>query len=206
MRHVSLDALVFTGTGGFELAEGWEPVAIGPEGPVVASRTAGPTRHVAVAFALSDSNWPVDVSVTVFLQNALEYLVRATGEAALAFQPGDPVTALALPDAHELVIEGPTSVSVAATPGAAVTLPRLPQVGLYTVRGVAPPMDRVAVNLASDVESDLRPRRRLVVDAQAAEAGAVGDAAPLELWPVLAATALVLLILEWIVYALRTRG
>jgi dTDP-4-dehydrorhamnose reductase len=67
-------------------------------------------------------------------------------------------------------------------------------------------MDRIAVNLASDVESDTRFRPALVVNAAAARAQAAAESAPVELWPFLAFAAAVLLLLEWIVYCLRVRG
>ncbi len=105
-----------------------------------------------------------------------------------------------------LRIEGPLDATVEIEPGSEATLPPLRRVGLYRVRGAMPPMDRVAVNMVSDLESDIRPRSSLVVNAGEARAGAVGDAAPLELWPVLAAVGLGLLLLEWIVYCLRIRG
>ena len=76
----------------------------------------------------------------------------------------------------------------------------------HNVTGALPPSDRVAVNLFSDVESDIRPRRSLLVNARPAEATGAADTAPLELWPWLAAVALVLLVLEWFVYCLKTRG
>jgi hypothetical protein len=60
--------------------------------------------------------------------------------------------------------------------------------------------------MLSDLESDIRPLRSLRVNARDAPAGAVGDAAPLELWPILAAVAVGLLLLEWVVYCGRIRG
>ncbi len=206
MRHVSLDALVYTGFGGFELPDGWTALATGPDGPVIAVLAAGPARHVLVGFSLTDSNWPMDVSITVFLQNVVDYLMLAAGEAALSFRPGDPIIVRARPDATELSVKGPLAVTVPVEPGEEVALPTLRRVGLYAVRGAVPPMDRVAVNMISDAESDIRPRRSLVVNAQEAEAAAPGEAAPLELWPGLAVAALGLLVLEWIVYCLRMRG
>jgi len=44
------------------------------------------------------------------------------------------------------------------------------------------------------------------VNAIETTAGAVGDAAPLELWPALVAIALALLLAEWVVYCMRIRG
>ena len=87
-----------------------------------------------------------------------------------------------------------------------VTLPNLRRVGLYRVRGAAPPMDRIAVNMSSDIESDIRPRRSLVVNAQVTQASTPSTVAPLELWPWLVAIAIGLLVIEWIVYCKRIRG
>ena len=95
------------------------------------------------------------------------------------------------------------TATVEVIPGTQATLPPLRRAGLYRVRGAVPPMDRVAVSMLSDQESDIRPRRSVRVNARETAAGAVGDAAPLELWPALVAVALVLLLLEWVVYCAR---
>ncbi len=206
MRHVSLDGLVYSGFGGYDLPDPWKALAFGPQGPVIASRTAGGDRHVAVGFGLTQSNWPMDVSVTVFLQNVLDHLLLAAGEAALSFRPGEPVVVRSGADTRELVVEGPVSVTVQTQPGSETTLPPFRRVGLYGVRGAVAPMDRVAVNLLSDQESDIRPMRLLRVNASDTHAGAVGDAAALELWPILAAVAVGLLLVEWFVYCGRIRA
>jgi hypothetical protein len=207
LRHVSLDGLVFAGFGSYVLPEPWVPLALGPDGPVIA---VGPTRtgrHVLVGFDLMRSNWPMDVSIAVFMQNVLNELIwPALGNAAISTRPGKPVTVRCRPDADRLTIEGPQNAVVEAEPGAEVTLPILRRVGLYTIEGAVPPMDRIAVNVLSDVESDTRPRPSLVINAREAVAGAVGAAAGLELWPYLAAAAVILLVLEWLVYCLRVRG
>ena len=203
MRHVSLDSLVYAGFGGFDLPEQWTALAFGPGGPAIAVRTRGPDRHVAVGFELSRSNWPMDVSITVFLQNVLDHLLGAAGEAAISFRPGDAIVARAGPDVTEIVIEGPLTATIDVMPGQEATLPPLRLVGLYRVRGAQPPMDRVAVSMLSDQESDIRPRQSVRINARDTAAGAVGDAAPLELWPTLVAIALVLLLVEWVVYCAR---
>ncbi|MHC4128834.1 MAG: VWA domain-containing protein [Planctomycetota bacterium] len=207
LRHVSLDGLVYAGFGGYDLPESWVPLALGPDGPVIA---VGPTRagrHVLVGFDLTRSNWPMDVSIAVFMHNVLNELIwPARGDAAISLRPGEPVTVRSRPEVDQISIEGPLNTSLEVEPGSEVTLPALRRAGLYTVRGAVPPMDRVAVSMLSDRESDLRTRHSLVVNAQRADAGAAGAATGLELWPYLAAAAIGLLVLEWIVYCLRMRG
>ena len=207
LRHVSLDALVYAGSGGYDLPEAAVALAHGPDGPVIAVMAARGARHVLVGFSLTQSNWPMDVSITVFMQNVLDYLtLSGRGATALAFAPGEPITVRALPEARRLSIRGRSIAEVEVGPGGEVTLPVLRRAGVYRVEGAAPPHDRIAVNMASDLETDIRPRGSLVVNGRAAEAGAVREAAPLELWPALAAVAIALLALEWIVYCLRMRG
>ncbi len=202
LRHVALDTLVYSGEGGVELPPGWTALAQGPEGPVIAVRSA-PTRQVAVRFALSKSNWPTDVSIAVFLQNTLDYLFPAGAEPARAFRPGEPVVVRTRPGVQRLTVAG---LELEVAPESEVTLPALQRVGLYPVPGAEPPMDLIAVNLASEVESDTRYRPALVVNAAAAQAQAAAESAPVELWPFLALAAAGLLLLEWIVYCLRVRG
>jgi hypothetical protein len=149
----------------------------------------------------------MDVSIAVFMHNVLNELIwPARGDAAISLRPGEPVTVRCRPEADTLSVEGPLGATLEVEPGSEVTLPALRRAGLYLVRGAVPPMDRVAVSMLSDQESDIRPRHSLLVNAQRAEAGAVGSATGLELWPYLAAAAIGLLVLEWIVYCLRMRG
>ncbi|MHC4217942.1 MAG: hypothetical protein ACYSU7_05740, partial [Planctomycetota bacterium] len=207
LRHVSLDAVVYAGFGGYDLPEPWVPLALGPDGPVIAVGPGRSGRHVVVGFDLTRSNWPLDVSIAVFVHNVINELIwPARGDAAISLRPGEPVTVRCGSETDTLSIEGPVSTGVDVEPGSEVTLPALRRAGLYTIRGALPPMDRIAVSVLSDLESDIRPQGSLVVNALRAEAGAVGDATGLELWPYLAAAAIVLLVLEWIVYCLRVRG
>ena len=68
-----------------------------------------------------------------------------------------------------------------------------------------PPHDRLAVSVLSEVESDLRGRAELVVNAESAPAGEAAAAAPRAIWPWLIAAALALLVLEWLVYCRLSR-
>ncbi len=202
LRHVALDTLVYRGAGAVDLPPGWAALAQGPEGPVIAVRSA-PARQVAVLFALSESNWPTDLSIAVFLQNTIDYLFPAGAEPARAFRPAEPIVVRTRPGTQRLTVAG---LELEVAPETEVTLPALQRVGLYPVAGAEPPMDRIAVNLASDVESDTRFRPALVVNAATAQAQAAAESAPVELWPFLAIAAAGLLLLEWIVYCLRVRG
>lgn len=211
MRHVSLDTVVYSGFGAFDLPSGAKALALGPQGPVIAQLRAKGVRHIAVGFELVNSNWPLHVSSAVFLQNAVEFLTQSkSGRSGLAFRPGEPITVRALPNAGEVAVTGPVSLNVEAQSasasnggGAAITIPALPLAGLYEVHGAAPPHDRLALSVLSDVASDIRPRRSLTVNAEIEQGAVTSAAGARELWPWLAGAAMLLLAVEWIVWCRR---
>jgi hypothetical protein len=207
MRHVSLDSVVFARFGALKLPPGATALASGPDGPVMALFSAGGEQHVVVGFELQWSTFPMDVSFPVFMQNVLDYLTLGrSGRMSLVFRPGEAIEVRARADAQELRITGPVQATVETTPGALVTLPILRRVGLYAVAGAEPPYDRLALSLLSEVESDIRPRRELLVNAEPAVAGEAAAAAPRDLWPWIIAAALVLLVMEWLVYCRLARS
>jgi hypothetical protein len=206
MRHVSLDAVTFSGFGALVLSQDATALAFGPGGPAIAVVEGRSARHVVVGFEPRRSSWPVDVSFAVFMQNALDYLTLGAASRAQSFSPGDPITVRCSPEASRLRIQGPVAAELDARPGAEETLPALRLAGLYTITGAEPPMDRIAVNAGSVVESDIRSRTILRVNAQEQRAAGATAAAALELWPILAGMAVVLLTVEWVVYCLRMRG
>lgn len=211
MRNVALDTIVFSGFAGYELPAGATALAFGPDGPIIAELRQRQSRHIAVGFELRRSNWPLHVSSAVFMQNAIDYLtlasrgVLAPGQHGISFHAGEAITVRARADVNEVVIEGPIAAQMTAEPGAAITLPALRQVGWYELSGAAPPFERIAINVASDVESDTRPRESVVVNAEATRARR-SDAAARPIWPWLIGAAFALLVLEWLLYCRRASG
>jgi hypothetical protein len=206
MRHVSLDTLVFTGFGAFDLPIAARPLALGPQGPVIALLRSRGVNHVAVGFELVNSNWPLHVSSAVFLLNAVEFLTQSkSGRTALVNRPGEPISVRTIPDARRLIVAGPVSatVDVSSNTGASATIPALPLVGTYQIDGAASPNNRLALSMLSDTSSDIRPRRSLVVNADVEHSAATSAIGMREFWPWLAGAAMLLLALEWIVWCRR---
>ena len=207
MEYVELDAVRFAGFGGFVLPARAEPLAWGPDGPIIAVLQRGNTSHVAVGFELRRSDWPLHVSFAVFMQNVLDQLVAAGGAAeAFGFQPGASISVEPKLGSRVVEIAGPLDVSVSVDGPGPVILPPLRLVGVYELTGVQPSFHRLPTNVLSDQESDTRPAATLRVNAESVGAESATDAAARPLWPVLIAAAFLLAILEWIVWCLRSRG
>lgn len=207
MQYVELDPVRYSGFGAFELPAGATPLAWGPDGPIIVTmRTAGAT-HVAVGFELRNSNWPLQVSFAVFMQNVFDQLLRAgAGLEGLSYRPGEPITVQPVPGARRLQLDGPVRRAIDIEGPAPLTIPPLRLAGLYDVTGAQVPQGAIAVSMLSDQESDIRPVDALRVNAQQADALAAGDAAAWPVWPWLVAAALALAVIEWIAWCLRARS
>jgi hypothetical protein len=207
LRHVSLDTLVFAGVDAMELPEGAEALARGRSGPIIAVMNARGARHVLVGFALRRSNWPRELSIALFMQNALEHLwLGRSSDAGLVSRPGEPITVRALPEVEEIVIDGPVEARMSVEPGAALTLPALRLAGVYRVEGAAPPMHVVAVAVMSDLETDVRGKDAITVNARPAVAGPVVDVAPQPIWTWMLLAALVIVVAEWFFFLALKRS
>lgn len=207
MRFVSLDTVVYQDFNGYRLPATATTLAQSSTGTIIAVLKTRGARHVVVGFELPKSNWPVHVSITVFFQNVLDYLTLAGSmQGGLAFQPGEPVTVRPAPGEVTIELSGPLQLSLPTTGGSGTTLPLLRQAGLYTLRGAAAPHDRLAVSVLSEMESDLRPRATVMVNAIDTGGANVANTVPLELWPWLVGLAFALLVLEWLWYCRRLQA
>ncbi len=206
LRHVSLDSVLYAGVEGMTLPEGAVALARGASGPVIATMNANGARDVLVAFALRRSNWPRDLSIALFMQNALEYLwVGRATDAGLVTRPGEPVTVRPLPSVQAVEVSGPQTAHVPVEREGTLTLPVFRRAGVYEVTGAAPPMNVVAVATLSDLESDVRTREAITVNARPALAGSVSDVTPRPIWTWFLLAGLGLVAAEWILFLVLKR-
>lgn len=207
MRYVSMDDVLLSKPGRLELPDDAEVLATSQSGPILASVARDGRRHAVASFDVLASNWPLMLSYPVFLSNATQTLGlgRFADSSAVSFRPGESAQIPTPGDAEAIRYTGPDTIEATPTPGGLVT-PVIDRVGLYRTGSdaVAPPFDRLAVSLLSEIESDIRPRERIEVASggQAAGIGAV-EGGQREIWPYFAIGALVLLMVEWLLYTRR---
>jgi len=176
--------------------EGWRSSAplTGAGGPLLlALEKPGGPRHIATAFGVEDTAFPLQAGFPLFVSNAVRWLAgrEAGGPGVVAAgQSYFPAPGEKIATVPQETPEGKAS-SLTEAPL------RLERTGFYEVR--APEETRwLAVNLASSEESNLReaktsPRSLLA-------AGAPGG---LLLWQWIALVALVLLVAEWVLHQRR---
>jgi hypothetical protein len=171
---------------------------------VIAGRDA---QHVFVGFELVRSNWPADVSLIIFLKNVLDHAMglRGSGD-SISFRTGEVVRVPVVPGSGRLLVRGPAETDIDIGGRSHVTIPAFRRAGVYAIEGAAEPMNRVAVNLADAVESDVRVRSDLVINAESVVGGDARHIGARELWQWLVAAALMLLVVEWMIYTIKARG
>jgi hypothetical protein len=150
------------------------------------------------------TNWMIRPSFPVFVLNLLNY--AGVGRRALdegSVRPGAPVS---LESASPLQIRTPggRTVDIQARSGRA-TLSDTGEQGVYEVRSDGKTVRQFAVNLFDPTESDIRPETAPAI--KIGDVTITGDttweAARWEIWKYLAATGLVVLLLEWYIYIRR---
>ncbi len=206
MRGMTMDAVVVSR--GIALPDGddFVPLAMGRQGPLISLWRRGAGDALLVGFDLYYSNW-IDAGLAIFLANAVEYLTSAsspetvfvrTGE-LVRLAPAEGAASVALvDDAGGVVLE--REVGEASGP---VALGVVERVGVYETRGARIPA--LAVNLLSPNESAIASREDLRIGGEVLAGSGEGDDAPMEIWHWLVIAAGVLLMVEWVVYALRMR-
>ncbi|MBV9790870.1 MAG: BatA and WFA domain-containing protein [Chloroflexi bacterium] len=176
-------------------------------GPILLAGEQNGRRIGVLGFELQNSDLPLQVAFPVLLANLTGYLAPGQGGEASQIQPGQPLVVPVPPDATSVTITNPAGEQTKLTPqnnqaifGATEAL------GIYEIaieREGADPIQRAAaVNLQNAAESRVEPRKQLNlfqaggrVVAQAQE-----RAGRSELWRWLAWIALLVLIVEWLVY------
>lgn len=154
------------------------------QGPVMVERVDGGVRHLRLSFALHDSDWGVQFGFTVFLAQVCEQLLPGVGGSGEVYRTSEVITYL--DDA-----------------GIERSLGPYPSIGV-----VALPNGReVGISLLDEDESTLQLRDSLRIgDGSAMRGGrAPGLDLRTDLWRWFIGAAIVLLLIEWVLYLRRVR-
>lgn len=184
-------------------------VVDGDGGPMLVAGEYEGRRIVVLSFSTHNSDLPLQVAFPLLISNVVSYLVPGSGADAAQIAPGQP---LALP-----VDDSITAVRVTKPDGGVVDAVResgqaifadTTQPGPYVVEQYQGQKlvgrIRYAANLFSASESTIAPKSQLAIaqtsglqQAETQEQNRVGRQ---EIWRWLAAVALAVLVIEWLVY------
>jgi hypothetical protein len=177
-----------------------KPIVQSQGGPLLyagqaGSSSAGPKslgRAVALPFDLARSDLPLQIAFPILMANTVDWLAPPQGAAVpSAVKPGEVV---ALPPDVAVQLPDGSTVFTGDRGFAQTELP-----GFYQAVVRGSPI-AFAVNFRNPAESDITPGSRQDSSSASGDAAAQELLAQREIWPWLAAIALVLLLVEWWIY------
>jgi len=186
-----------------------QSLAEADSGPLIAAGEHNGLRVVSVSFNLSDSDWPLRVSFPIFLTNSVRWLTAAGGlgsnnpetptggVASVTVPPGQSSISLTRPDGSKTAVNAPDT-------GGVVLVDDTRLAGVYHAHAGSADYP-FAVNLDSADESRLAAQKPPQLTHPGTPTVAAVRLPPSrrskdDLWPTLAAAALVLLLVEWCVF------
>jgi len=179
------------------------------ETPAVALVRRHGSVFLLAGFDVLQTNWPFEPGFILFCYNATSFLGTQIGrDQESNLQVGEPIIVEDVPLETPARIDGPDVAGVEITPGSSgcVRFSGTSRAGPYSVSVPDQPTRLFAVNLLDPEESDVRPRRQIVLAAQPVQAQeSTVSRANLPVWPYLAGLILALVCLEWFIYNRRVR-
>ncbi len=160
-------------------------------------------------FDVLETNWPFEPGFVLFCYNSANFLGTQLGSDQEAnLQVGQPIVVDGLQGEIAAKIDGPDlpGVEVKSSPAGSIRYPGTDRVGPYSLSVPDQPVRMFAVNLLDGDESNVEPRRELILSGSQVQAQERAlSRSNLPLWPFLVGLALLLVCLEWLVYNLKVR-
>lgn len=181
----------------------WARVLVDSEGgPLVFAGETGGRRVAVLTFRLQDSDLPLQLAFPVLMSNLMAYLAPAQAFSAPdGLLPGETLLIRPAGGDAAIAIDDPTGERFQApATEAGVLFANTDRLGLYTVVSTQRVVGQFAVNLFNPGESTIAPAAQLTIGQSAVTATPANETGQLELWPWLAAIALLILLIEWYVY------
>ncbi len=212
-RYVNYDQLVIGKHLTMKLPERGRVLVQGVSGPLVAEISQPQMHAVVLPFNVLESNWIFSPSFVIFMTNAVDYLGRIgealTEESAL---PGQALTARLPAGAGDIRLTLPTGNELPLAPidPTLTTYGPLELAGLYTIHYKAPgssePQTRdFAVNMSDLDEGAIKPASEIKMGLD--DVASINPETALQrqsLWPFGVLLALLIVLLEWVVYVRKS--
>jgi hypothetical protein len=216
LQGVDFAGVTFGSTPVYQLASGEELLARGSAGgqtgPLLWRGDLDGVPYIALGFDLATSNITERVTFPILIARSVESLTAPPVPGAIGV--GDTVTIAAAPAATTVQVSNPLGrqTEIAVSPGAPAVMRETGRSGIYTFSeltdgGQVLAEYQIVVNAGSLAESNLRPNPDLATSLTGGSDPASAPAASSprsDLWPLLAAIALVVIAAEWLV--VRAQG
>jgi len=164
-------------------------------------------RTLVIGFDIFKSYWPLDVSFPIFIANTIDYFARnSANNVKPTYRTGENITLFADRDSDSAIITTPwdedLEFSFEGTSTAYLT--DTINAGIYTYKLSSGTEIELPVNLLSYTESDITPTKELNVADNVIVSNDEATTSNQEIWHWFVLAALLIMLLEWIIYTKRT--
>ena len=164
-------------------------------------------RVLVIGFDVKASYWPVDVSFPIFFSNLIDYWSRTgRGMSKAAYATGESVPIVPPREAKSAVVTTPagTKINYNLEGQSTIYLTDTAKAGVYTVAFDKGLQRQIPVNVLSALETDIKPVNELSFGGRKISGSKDSVKTRQEVWPWLVLAALLILMVEWMVYCRRT--
>ena len=185
----------------------WADVLIESDaGPLVFAGETNGQRIAVLTFDLKESDLPLQIAYPILFSNLINYLAPPSAfDSTQSLRPGESLSILPQTDVDRIVIASPSNQAYTLAADQ-TTFTQTRELGYYAVNfisGDSSTVEYFAVNLFDENESNIQPRAAIQVGRVEVTPAASQQVGQRELWPWLAALALVVLMIEWQVFHQR---
>lgn len=177
-------------------------------GPLVFAGSVQGRRVAVVGFDLRESDLPLQITYPILFSNLINELVPPGAfDATNALLPGETLSIAPQPGVEQVIVTSPSNIGYTLRPGAnGYIFTETGELGYYGVNFVSEgtrAAEYFAVNLFDRAESNIRVRPTIQIGQSAVSSAEPQKVGQFELWPWLAAAALIILLIEWQAYHRR---
>jgi hypothetical protein len=205
LKYVDLNEVSILDAASLELPDWARPVLIDDisGNPLLFVGQIDGRRIAVFAFDLRNSDLPLQVAYPILVANLMDWLLPGNiGDIPTQVSPGEAVTFTPQLGVTKLIVTSPDGLdTVLEIQNGQAIYADTNQVGVYQVTWGEDQSLSFAVNLSNIQESDILPKEQLsLIDNDTETQSGSTRKARLEWWHPLAVFALILLIIEWLVY------
>jgi Ca-activated chloride channel family protein len=177
-------------------------------GPLVFAGSTAGRRVAVVTFDLRESDLPLQVTYPILFSNLINELVPPGAfDASQPLHPGESLSIAPQPGVEQVIVTSPSNIGYTLKPGAnGYIFTETGELGYYGVNFISKntrAAEYFAVNLFDPAESDIRVRPTIQIGRAAVSTSELQKVGQFELWPWLAAIALMVSMIEWQMYHRR---
>ena len=185
----------------------WAEVLVESDtGPLVFAGETNGQRIAALTFDLKESDLPLQIAYPILFSNLINYLAPPNAfDSTQSLRPGESLSILPQTDVDRIVIASPSNQTYTLPPDQ-TSFTQTRELGYYAVNFISADSSSVeyfAVNLFDEHESNIQPRDAIQIGRVEVTPTISQQVGQRELWPWLAALALIVLMIEWQVFHRR---